>query len=297
MGNTSSIAIGAPGGVHQRLLYHAAVTRLIIADAHVGHGGADASDMAGLVARAADAGFGELIYLGDAFQYLIGMAKFWTPSVRLVLGQWDLARRRGVRIVLIEGNRDFFLDEPDLAAHVDRTCRRYEFEAGPRRFRIVHGDRVNLRDIQYRFWSAVSKSGLARIWARLLPASLAVAIVSTMEARLAATNRKYRYRKPVRDLERAASAAWAEGIDVLLWGHFHTSWTCRQDDRLAIVIPAWMETRGCLGVSADGSWAWLSPTLEPQPLPPPPEAESGGRTGTPRGPDAGPGIGVRRSRR
>jgi UDP-2,3-diacylglucosamine pyrophosphatase LpxH len=84
------------------------VTRLIIADAHVGHGGADASDMAGLVARAADAGFGELIYLGDAFQYLIGMSKFWTPSVRLVLGHGTWLRRRGVRVVLIEGNRDFF---------------------------------------------------------------------------------------------------------------------------------------------------------------------------------------------
>jgi UDP-2,3-diacylglucosamine pyrophosphatase LpxH len=139
----------------------------------------------------------------------------------------------------------------------------------------VHGDRVNLRDIQYRFWSAVSKSGLARIWARLLPASLAVAIVSTMEARLAATNRKYRYRKPVRDLERAASAAWAEGIDVLLWGHFHTSWTCQRDNRLAIVIPAWLETE-VPGVSADGSWAWLSPTLEPQPLPPRRRRAAGG---------------------
>jgi hypothetical protein len=67
------------------------VTRLIIADAHVGHTGADADDMVRLVGHAADAGFGELIYLGDAFQYLIGMAKFWTPAVRTVLSEWDRA--------------------------------------------------------------------------------------------------------------------------------------------------------------------------------------------------------------
>jgi UDP-2,3-diacylglucosamine pyrophosphatase LpxH len=243
------------------------VTRLIIADAHVGHGGSDAAEMAGLVGRAADAGFGELIYLGDAFQYLIGMSKFWTPAVRRVLAEWDRARRRGVRVALIEGNRDFFLDEPELAAHVDWTGRRYQFDAGERSYRVVHGDRVNLRDVQYRFWSAVSKSRPARIWARLLPASLAVAIVNHMEARLAATNRKYRYRKPIRDLERSASKAWAEGVDVLLWGHFHTVWSCREADRFALVVPAWMETRGCLAVANDGSWSWRGAALEPQPLP------------------------------
>jgi UDP-2,3-diacylglucosamine pyrophosphatase LpxH len=241
--------------------------RLIIADAHVGHGGSDAAEMAGLVGRAVDAGFGELIYLGDAFQYLIGMAKFWTPAVRRVLAEWDQARFRGVRVVLIEGNRDFFLDEPELAAHVDWSGRRYEFAAGARAYRIVHGDRVNLRDLQYRFWSAASKSRPARVWARLLPASLAVAIVSRMEARLAATNRKYRYRKPVRDLERAAAEAWGEGVDVLLWGHFHSAWSCHTADHLALVVPAWMETRGCLAVGADGSWSWRDAALEPRPLP------------------------------
>ena len=267
MGSTPSISAGRAPLPGKGLLYHAGVTRLIIADAHVGHGGSDATEMAALVGRAVDAGFGELIYLGDAFQYLIGMAKFWTSAVRLVLAEWDRARRRGVRVLLIEGNRDFFLDEPELAAHVDWTGRRYQFEAGARSFRVVHGDRVNLRDLQYRFWSAVSKSRPARLWARLLPASLAVAIVSHMEARLAATNRKYRYRKPVRDLQRAASEAWADGVDVLLWGHFHTTWACHDADRLALVVPAWMETRGCLAVAEDGSWSWRSAALDPQPLP------------------------------
>jgi UDP-2,3-diacylglucosamine pyrophosphatase LpxH len=166
------------------------VTRLIIADAHVGHTGADAAEMVQLVARAADAGYGELIYLGDAFQYLIGMAKFWTPAVLTVMDEWDRIRRRGMTIGLIEGNRDFFLDDPELAEHVDWTGRRYDFSAGGRAVRVVHGDRVNLRDFQYRFWSAVSKSRPARVWARLLPGSLAVAVVSHMEARRAGTNRK-----------------------------------------------------------------------------------------------------------
>lgn len=241
--------------------------RLIIADAHVGQEASDGAEMAGLVERAADAGYGELIYLGDAFQYLIGMKKFWTPAVREVLAAWDRVRGRDVRVVLIEGNRDFFLDEPELASRVDFTGRQYEFEAGSCRYRVVHGDRVNLRDLQYRFWSGVSKSAIARIWARLLPESVAVAIVTRMEARLAKTNRRFRYRKPTRDLTRAAQQAWSEGIDVLLWGHFHTLWESRQNRQLAMVVPAWLETRGSLAVAADGRWTWRGLDLTPGELP------------------------------
>lgn len=244
------------------------MTRLIIADSHLGQRTGDAALMAGLVRRSADAGVGEIIYLGDSFQYLIGMSKFWTDAVRMVMEAWNEVRNRGVRIVLIEGNRDFFLDEPELLERVDFAGREYEFGSGNRRYRVVHGDRINLRDIQYRFWSAVSKSLPARVWARLLPRPIAVTIVTKMEARLAKTNRKFRYRKPVRDFKRVAGAAWSEGIDVLFWGHFHTRWECRDNGRLAMVIPAWLETTGSVLVEASGEWKWVDTGLQPMELPP-----------------------------
>jgi UDP-2,3-diacylglucosamine hydrolase len=244
------------------------VTRLIIADAHLGQRQGDATEMSDMVRRAASAGVGEIIYLGDSFQYLIGMSKFWTEAVKVVMAAWDEVRSRGTRILLIEGNRDFFLDEPELSRRVDWVGRQYEFESGSVHYRLVHGDRVNLRDFQYRFWSAISKSRVARIWARLLPRPLAVAIVTTMEARLAETNRRFRYRKPVRDFRRSAAAAWAAGIDVLFWGHFHTRWECRDNGRLAMVIPAWLETTGSVLIQEDGRWDWVDTHLEPTPLPP-----------------------------
>lgn len=247
--------------------------RLIIADAHVGQGRHDADQMEALVDRTVEAGIEELIYLGDSFQYLIGMEKFWTAGVRAVLEAWQRARSRGVRIVVLEGNRDFFLDEPELSHRVDWTGRQIEFTAGIRRYRAIHGDRVNLRDFQYRFWSAVSKSGPARLWARLLPRSLAVAIVTRMEAKLATTNRKFRYKTPVRDLRRAATTAWSEGIDVLLWGHFHTRWEVRDGDRIAMVVPAWLETRQSMLVTADGDRRWVDADLLT--VPPEPNAEPG----------------------
>jgi len=239
-----------------------AVKRLIIADSHVGQGADDADAMSSLVRRAAASGVDEVIYLGDSFQYLIGMSKFWTTALREVMESWREVRRRGVRIVVIEGNRDFFLDEPELAAEVDWSGRIYEFVSGDRRFRLDHGDLVNRRDFQYRFWSRISKSVIARFWARLLPQSLAVAIVRHMEAHLATTNRKYRYTKPIEDLRRNASLAWADGIDGLFWGHFHTHWECRDGDRLAMIIPAWLETRTSVLVLPDGAWHSADANLE-----------------------------------
>jgi UDP-2,3-diacylglucosamine pyrophosphatase LpxH len=230
------------------------VNRLVIADAHVGQRPGDAEEMADLVLSAADQGFREIIYLGDAFQYLIGMSKFWSAGVRTVLESWRTVRGQGVDIVVIEGNRDFFLDEPELAAQVDWAGTTYEFGAGDVRYRLVHGDRINLRDIQYQFWSRVSKSSIARVWARLLPQSVAVAIVRRMEARLATTNRRFRYRLPASSLRRAADRAFAEGVDILLWGHFHRMWQVVDRHRLAMVVPAWLETTCSVAVGVDGGW-------------------------------------------
>lgn len=236
--------------------------RLIIADSHIGQGTDDAASMSSLVRRAVEEGVGEVIYLGDAFQYLIGMSKFWTSSLHEVMESWRELRQRGVRIVVIEGNRDFFLDEPELEAEIDWSGRRYEFVSGDRRYRLDHGDLVNRRDFQYRFWSKLSKSGIARIWARLLPRSLAVAIVRHMEAHLAKTNRRFRYTKPIADLRRSALSAWAEAVDVLFWGHFHTHWECREGDRLAMIIPAWLETRTAVLVHPDGAWHSVDVNLD-----------------------------------
>jgi UDP-2,3-diacylglucosamine pyrophosphatase LpxH len=236
---------------------------LIIADAHVGTRTGDAEAMATVIGRAVDAGAQRIISLGDAFQYLIGMSKFWTSSVTTVLNAWDAARRSGVAVELMEGNRDFFLDEPDLRRHHDGAHRMLDLTVGPRRFRLVHGDKVNQRDFQYLFWSRFSKSWPARLWARLLPRRLAVYIVTSMEARLADTNRKFRYDLPEKALRSFADRAFADGVDTVLWGHFHRLWRYRAGDHLAMVVPAWLETRVALSIDGDGAWALIDEELRP----------------------------------
>jgi UDP-2,3-diacylglucosamine pyrophosphatase LpxH len=243
------------------------VQRLIIADAHVGQRPGDAEAMTALVGSAVQAGIGELIYVGDAFQYLIGFEKFWTAAMHRVFGAWRETLAAGTNLVVIEGNRDFFLDATDFAPFHGWNGRRYEFEAGSVRFRLEHGDRVNKRDLQYRFWAWMSKSAVARFWARALPRRLAVAIVRSMEAKLARTNIRYRVRKPIAALEREAEAAWEAGVDVQLWGHFHSLWEHHREDKVAMVLPGWLENRVSVLVDDDGEMQWVDHGLTPCDVP------------------------------
>jgi len=239
------------------------VKRLIIADPHVGTLEGDAEAMVAMLVRAESDGIGEILYLGDTFQYLIGMSKFWTASIEEVLEAWDGFRSRGGTIRLIEGNRDFFLDEMDLDCRIDQSAIFIDFTAGDVTFRLVHGDKVNQRDWQYLFWSRLSKCMPARLWARWLPRRLAVAIVRKMEAHLAQTNRKFRYEKPVEALRGEAETAFQRGVDVQLFGHFHTLWTFSDGEKMAMVIPAWLETRQALIVEEAGRWYGVDENLRP----------------------------------
>ncbi|MCP4901329.1 MAG: hypothetical protein GY906_30545 [bacterium] len=226
--------------------------RLVIADAHLGQREGDAAAMCKFLHKAGEADCTEIVYLGDAFQYLIGMPKFWTSTVERVLPVWRELRSQQIRVLLVEGNRDFFLSESEMAPYVDASSRSYDFTAGEIHYRLVHGDRVNRDDSYYLFWCRVSKSSLARLWARLLPRRIAVAIVSHMEAKLARTNQGFRYKKPIAHLMRDADRAWHEDVDALLWGHFHTPWQYAAGGHIAMVIPAWLEVRVALVIAEDG---------------------------------------------
>lgn len=240
---------------------------LIIADSHIGTVEGDTEAMEAVLRKCVAAGVSEIIYLGDTFQYLIGMEKFWTRSVRRILDVWDELRSGGIGIHLIEGNRDFFLDEMALQDHCDSASLEIGFSAGGKTFQLTHGDKVNSRDFQYLFWSKISKCKVARISARLLPQRVAVGIVRKMEARLAKTNRKFRYQRPEAALIRDAETAFRSGVDVLFWGHFHSPWRYQEDGGCACIVPAWLESRRAILVEEDGSWTLVDEEFQPRDWP------------------------------
>jgi len=168
------------------------VLRAVLADLHVGQSPGDLERFLAAMDEVRRRGAGEVVFLGDLFRALVGFSRFWDGTVKRGLGELAELRRGGARVVMVEGNRDFFLDAPELDPFRDTSGPVHSFVAGGKRFLLEHGDLINRRDRSYRFWRSVSKSVAARAWARLLPRRLAQRIVFGTESRLAQTNFSYR---------------------------------------------------------------------------------------------------------
>lgn len=225
--------------------------RAVLADLHLGERPGDLGRFRFAIDEAIRRGVGELVLLGDVFRALVGFPRFWDETVREGLREVERLRRSGARVVLVEGNRDFFLDEPALDAFRDCAASCHSFNAGGRRFLLEHGDLVNVRDWRYLAWRRLSKSGVARRWARVLPGRLARRIVAGTEARLARTNFSYRSRVPEQRLRLVAAAHFAAGVHVVLWGHFHRPWRFARSGCLAAVVPAFAEYGAMVWVGGD----------------------------------------------
>lgn len=225
--------------------------RAVLADLHVGERPDDVERVRVVFDEARRRGVGELILLGDTFRALVGFPHFWDETVRAGLEELARLRSFGVRVVLVEGNRDFFLGEPSLNRFRDATAACHSFVAGGRRFLLEHGDLVNLRDWRYLFWRGLSKSRAARLWARHLPGPLARRVVVHTEERLAQTNLGCRHRIPAERMSQLASAHFAAGVHVILWGHFHRPWVLSHQGCMAAVVPAFSEYGAVFWVRAE----------------------------------------------
>lgn len=229
--------------------------RALVADLHVGQVPGDYARFSELVARLPAEGVGELILGGDVFRALVGLPRFWSPPVRQALGELARLREKGVRVVWVEGNRDFFLATKAMAPYLDRFVPAYGFSAAGRKFLVEHGDLINRRDRQYRIWRAVSKSRMAFWGATLIPKGIAQRLVTRTEQALARTNFSYRRALPEQDLISEARRHFACGVDVVFWGHFHRLWSFAEGKRRAFVVPPWQDDGAVVYIEADGSVA------------------------------------------
>lgn len=230
----------------------------MIADLHLGERPDDLPRFAALAGELLARGVFEATFLGDLFRTLVAYPRYWDATVSAGLEVLAGLRAAGVRVVLVEGNRDFFLDEPCLDPYRDASGVAHSFSAGGRRFLLEHGDLVNRQDRLYRFWRSLSKSRLARWGARMVPAGLARQAVTRTERRLARTNFSYRRQLPEADLERQARRHFASGVDTVFWGHFHRDWRFEVGGRQALCVPAWAETGTVAWVGGDGAIQLLS---------------------------------------
>jgi UDP-2,3-diacylglucosamine hydrolase len=219
------------------------MTVAVLADAHLGGPGGEAAPLLAQLAELPARGCTRLVVLGDLFQAWVGDPKFETPEIAAAVPALRALRRAGVRVDYIEGNRDFFLAGSPYADAFDAIGREVAFTAGGRRFLAVHGDGIDDRDWQYRFWRGLSKSRPGRAAILGFPRRLARRWVAAAEERLSRTNFKHKVEIPERAIRAYAERRLAEGHDALLLGHFHEERRWRVGGGEVWLLEAWFTSR------------------------------------------------------
>lgn len=223
----------------------------VIADAHLGGPGGEAAPLVAQLEAIPARGARRLVLLGDLFQGWVGFRRFETPEIAAVAAALVRLRAAGVRVDYVEGNRDFFLDRGPYAGCFDAFVRETAFVAGGTRFLAVHGDGLDPRDRQYRFWRRASKSWPSRLVVARTPRRLARRLVWGTEARLSRTNLEHKRHIPEDVLTRYGERRLAEGHDVLLLGHFHEERVWPVPGGLVWLLPAWFDTRRTVWLPED----------------------------------------------
>lgn len=213
----------------------------VIGDSHIGLAEGDETKMLAWLDRLEQRAPRALYLNGDVFHYYIGDPKFITSSVTAFFARLKQLRQRGIEIHYVEGNRDFFLEKSIAAESVTATMKEALIKAGDRTFLIVHGDMVNDRDWPYRFWRVASKNPVTRVGVRLLPKNFARSFVDKAEAKMRMSNFKHKTRIPVELIEAYGRRRSSEGIDEVIFGHFHHKLVVPAGNATVTVLPAWFD--------------------------------------------------------
>lgn len=231
---------------------------LVVADVHLNRDDPGATDdFLGFLQRQA-MGCGTIIFLGDLFDLWLGPPALQEPHhLRLVRALEELTRR-GLYLAYAEGNRDLFVAR-HFGGHPFHlaTGGAIVLNRGGRRFVLVHGDRLNRIDYNYRIWNKLVRSLPVRLLLRLLSPRLTLRAAAGLERKLRKTNRRFRTYFPHAQCERYAREQFRRGADVVLMGHFHRRLYFRYsadsgDGGEVYVLPDWLTRRQALRIGAGG---------------------------------------------
>ena len=230
----------------------------VIGDSHIGLGEGAEKDVVAWIDRLEKLEPKALYLNGDLFHYLIAHPKFFTPAVGKVFERFRALRDAGVPIHYVEGNRDFFLKGSFVEDAVTDIGLEYELAAGPKKYLIIHGDMINDRDWQYRFWRRASKNALSKFGLNFLPGKTARKFVDDMEKRLAKSNFKHKSVLPLDLMEQYGRKRATQGFTDVVLGHFHEKKSLPAGNATVTILPPWYETGEAMAVDpTTGAYDWV----------------------------------------
>jgi UDP-2,3-diacylglucosamine hydrolase len=203
-----------------------------------------------------------VVLLGDLFNVWIGGAAMERPHQTAVVRELAGLRRRGVVVRYLEGNRDYRIGRHLAGTAFDDASDTFLVERlHGLSIYATHGDRVNVRDRQYRLWRSFSRS--APVWALfgLLPARRRAALVDGLERRMRGTNLAQKRRFPEELVRAFGAERLSEGHDAVVLGHFHVEQELRietgRGPGRVYVLPEWRESRRHLVLRPDGEMGFV----------------------------------------
>ncbi|MDH4122135.1 MAG: metallophosphoesterase [Deltaproteobacteria bacterium] len=193
-------------------------------------------------------GVAVLVLLGDLFKVWLAPPKYWAGLHQRVMAALERLEARGTQVVLVVGNREYFL--PRLAANAKRRGMPFGWvvhEAcvlawNGKRYGLTHGDLANRQDHRYLKWRKLSRGRLVRTLFWALPGPAARWLAHRIEASLAATNREIKIGYPQGELTAFAQAV-TPGLDRFLIGHFHRQEVIRGGSCDLEIVPDWHALR------------------------------------------------------
>lgn len=233
----------------------------VIGDSHIGLADGNEAKVNAWLDRLAALKPKALYLNGDLFHYLIAHPKFKTSSVEKVMAKFrELRDQHGIAIHYVEGNRDFFLKGSFVEESVTDVGLEYAIPAGTNKYLIVHGDMINDRDWQYRFWRRASKNPIMKLGVNLIPKTIARNFVDSVEKKLASSNFKHKSRVPVELMERYGKQRSSGGFTHVVFGHFHQKLELPAGrSMLVTVLPPWYETGEAMKIdTTTGAFEWVT---------------------------------------
>ena len=220
----------------------------VIGDSHIGLNEGAEKDVIAWIDRLEQRKPASLYLNGDLFHYFIAHKKFYTPAVGKVFDRLRALRDSGTAVHYVEGNRDFFLKGSFAEKAVTDVALRYAIDAGAKKYLIVHGDMINDRDWQYRFWRRASKNPVSKFGLNFIPGRVARDFVDSIESRLSKTNFKHKSVLPIELMKAYGRKRAAEGFTDVILGHFHEKKIIDAGPATVTILPPWYETGEAMAI-------------------------------------------------
>ncbi len=182
-----------------------------------------------------------LYVVGDLFDFWFEYRTAIPRDLFSTLAALQHLRQRGVEIVVLNGNHDFwlgsFLHESLGITTVDGAL---PVTAQGRRLWLHHGDGLVGGDLGYRMLRGVLRSPVAIRLYQMLHPDLGIPLAHAVSG-LSRRSRGHAPLQPERLWREIALPRFAEGFDGVLVGHFHHVHEQREGARQFMVLGDWIE--------------------------------------------------------